>query len=147
MTRKATKILLTLGLAASTSMAQEAFKVEPTHYKLAFENEHVQVVYVHYGPHEKSTLHAHPGGVSVSVTNGHLRFTDVSGKVQEVHSKAGEARWFAPFRHRVENLADEPYNAVYIGVKGVSPAGKNGGDATLDRETAKLVRALTGAPT
>jgi hypothetical protein len=52
------------------------------------------------------------------VTGGHLRFTDQSGKVTEVYAKAGEARWFPPFRHKVENIGDEPYNGVYIGIKG-----------------------------
>jgi hypothetical protein len=63
-------------------------------------------------------MHDHPGGVVVVVTGGHLRFTDQNGKVTEVYSKAGEARWFPPFKHKVENMGDEPYNAVYIGIKG-----------------------------
>jgi quercetin dioxygenase-like cupin family protein len=113
---------LFLCLAVSLAAAQDPTKVEPKHYKLQFENERVQVVSVHYGPHEKSEMHDHPGGVSVSVTGGHLRFTDQSGKVTEVYAKAGEARWFPPFKHRVENLGDEPYNGVYIGIKGKLPA-------------------------
>ncbi len=105
-------------LAASICAAQDPTKVEPKHYRLQFENERVQVVNVHYGPHEKSEMHEHPGGVSVSVTGGHLRFTDENGKVTEVYAKAGEARWFPPFKHKVENLGDESYNGVYIGLKG-----------------------------
>jgi beta-alanine degradation protein BauB len=101
----------------TTARAQDPTKVEPTHYKLAFENETVQVVNVHYGPHEKSGLHAHPGGVVVVLTGGHLRFTDENGKTQEVYAKAGESRWFPPFKHQVENLGDTAYNAVYIGIK------------------------------
>lgn len=97
--------------------AQDPTKAEPTHYKLAFENEYVQVVNVHYGAHEKSNLHAHPGGVVVVLTSGHLRFTDENGKTQEVSAKPGEARWFPPFKHRVENLGDTAYSAVYIGIK------------------------------
>jgi len=31
--------------------AQNPMKVEPAHYKLAFENDTVEVVDVHYGPH------------------------------------------------------------------------------------------------
>lgn len=106
-----------LCLAANVAAAQDPTKVEPKHYKLQFENERVQVVSVHYGPHEKSEMHEHPGGVSVSVTGGHLRFTDQNGKVTEVYAKAGEARWFPPFKHKVENLGDEAYNGVYIGIK------------------------------
>ena len=105
-------------LAISSASAQDPTKVEPKHYRLMFENERVQVVNVHYGPHEKSEMHDHPGGVVVIVTGGHLRFTDQNGKVTEVYSKSGEARWFPPFKHKVENVGDEPYNAVYVGLKG-----------------------------
>src|SRR5277367_5214465 len=99
------------------ALAQDPTKVEPTHYKLAFENEYVQVVNVHYGPHEKSAIHAHMGGVVVVLSAGHLRFTDENGKTQEVYAKPGDPRWFPPFKHRVENLGDTAYNAVYIGIK------------------------------
>jgi beta-alanine degradation protein BauB len=98
-------------------LAQDPLKVEPSHYKLAFENEFVQVVNVHYGPHEKSGLHSHMGGVVVVLTAGHLRFTDENGKTQEIFAKPGDPRWFPPFKHKVENLGDTTYNAVYIGIK------------------------------
>ena len=100
--------------------------MEPKHYTLNFENERVEVVSVHYGPHEKSVLHDHPGGVVVSLTEAHLRFTDENGKVREVYSKPGEARWYPPFKHKVENLGDTSYEAVYIGVKGKLAAASNG---------------------
>jgi quercetin dioxygenase-like cupin family protein len=104
-------------LAVSFGLAQDPTKVESKHYKLDFENERVQVVSVHYGPHEKSALHDHPGGVVVCLSEGHLRFTDEAGKTREVYAKPGEVRWYAPFKHRVENLSDTSYDAVYIGVK------------------------------
>src|SRR5258708_38339771 len=105
-------------LAVNVAAAQERTKVEPKDYKLDFENDRVIVIDIHYGPHEKSELHDHPGGVVVNLTAGHLRFTDQNGKVHEVFAKAGESRWFPPVRHRVENLGDETYNAVYIAIKG-----------------------------
>lgn len=126
-------------LMTGIALAQDPTKVEPTHYRLDFENEHVQVISVHYGPHEKSVLHEHPGGVVVSLTVAHLKFTDQNGKVQEVYSKPGEARWFPPFKHRVENLGDTPYNAVYIGTKvrgGFASA--DGTHADVDRIVAEL---------
>lgn len=126
-------IVLLLCLAASLALAQDPTKVEPTHYKLAFENDTVQVVNVHYGPHEKSNLHAHPGGVVVVLTEGHLRFTDEHGKTQEVYAKPGESRWFPPFKHQVENLGDTAYNAVYIGIKRHSR-----GQANLDKTPSKM---------
>jgi beta-alanine degradation protein BauB len=106
-----------LCLAASFVSAQDPTKAEPSHYKLHFENDRVRVIDIHYGPHEKSEMHDHPGGVVVNLTGGHLKFTDQNGKIQEVYAKAGESRWFPPVKHKVENLGDETYNAVYIAIK------------------------------
>ena len=66
----------TLCLMVNLAAAQDPTKVEPRHYKLHFENDHVVVIDIHYGPHEKSELHDHPGGVVVNLTGGHLRFTE-----------------------------------------------------------------------
>ena len=104
---------------SGAARAQDPTKVAPKHYRLDFENDRVQVVAVHYGPHEKSAMHEHPGGVVVVITAGHLKFTDGKGKVTEVFAKPGEARWFAPFKHTVENVGDTAYNAVYVGIKGM----------------------------
>jgi len=129
-------------LAATFTLAQDPTKVEPKHYKLDFENDRVQVVSVVYGPHEKSVLHDHPGGVVVSLTEGHLRFTDETGKTREVFAKPGEVRWYAPFKHRVENLGATTYRAVYIGVKGKLAAASTGateGAGAIDEATKKIV--------
>ena len=124
------------------AFAQDPTKVEPSHYKLAFENEYVQVVNVHYGAHEKSRMHAHPGGVVVVLTEGHLQFTDEHGKKQEVLAKPGESRWFPPFKHKVENLGDTSYDAVYIGIKSKRLANEavlKAGPSEMDDQTRKLV--------
>jgi quercetin dioxygenase-like cupin family protein len=134
-----------LGLCFCTvALAQDPTKVEPTHYSLAFENEYVQVVNVHYGPHEKSGLHAHIGGVVVVLTAGHLRFTDESGKTKEVFAKPGESRWYPPFKHKVENLGDTTYNAVYIGIKSKHLTNEvslkaGSSEMEMDDQTKKLV--------
>jgi hypothetical protein len=127
---------LILFLLPNFARAQDPTKVAPKHYKMHFENEWVQVVDIHYGPHEKSAMHEHPAGVVVNLTAGHLRFTDQNGKVQEVYSLAGESRWFPPVKHTVENIGDEPFNAVYIYVKGKSTtaAGDAKGDAPMSVE-------------
>jgi quercetin dioxygenase-like cupin family protein len=145
------KLLWAWGFACvllASSAAQDPIKVEPKHYKLDFENDHVQVVSVHYGPHEKSLLHSHPGGVVVSVTEGHLRFTDENGKTREVYAKPGEARWYPPFKHRVENLGDTAYDAVYIGVKSkvvMASAGSNQPAAAAKAEIQKVLAEIAAA--
>src|SRR5579862_4061006 len=132
-------ILVCLGSAFA--LGQDPTRVEPKHYRLDFENDKVQVVSVHYGPHEKSSMHDHPGGVVVVVTGGHLKFTDENGKVTEVYAKAGEARWFAPFKHTVENVGDTAYNAVYVGMKG----GKNVISSVEEREMLEAVARAVGS--
>jgi len=129
-------------LATACSLGQDPTKVEPKHYKLDFENDRVQVMSVHYGPHEKSALHDHPGGVVVSLTEAHLRFTDESGKTREVFSKAGEVRWYPPFKHRVENLGDTTYDGVYVGVKSKPATAANGAtnpSAAAEEGTKKII--------
>jgi quercetin dioxygenase-like cupin family protein len=129
-------------LALHAALAQDPTKVESKHYQLAFENEWVQVVNVHYGPHEKSAMHDHPGGVVVILTEGHLKFTDPNGRTREVFAKPGESRWYPPFKHRVENLGDTTYNAVYIGIKTkavAAQAGVQGVQPAMDAQTAKIV--------
>ena len=134
--------IVVLGLAVQVAVAQDPTKVEPRHYKLDFENEHVQVVSVHYGPHEKSAMHEHPGGVVVVINGGHLLFTDDKGNVREVFAKAGEARWFPPFKHRVENVGDTAYDAVYVGIKKMSGSAKASGLDGVDAETWGMLAGL-----
>ena len=108
---------LVLLCIAATALSEEASKADSKHYKTAFENDEVQVVYIHYGAHEKSPMHEHPRGVVVYVSDSHLRFTDQQGKVQEVSAKQGESRWFPAFKHQVENLGEKSFDGVYIGMK------------------------------
>jgi beta-alanine degradation protein BauB len=139
-------IIVLVLVSFEVAFAQDPTKVEPSHYKLAFENETVQVVDVHYGPHEKSGMHDHPGGVVVVINGGHLKFTDQNGNVREVFSKAGESRWFPPFKHKVENLGNTSYDAVYVGMKNkrtaskTNPANQHG---QIDAQTARVLAEST----
>jgi quercetin dioxygenase-like cupin family protein len=127
MSRRLALGLLTAAWLSAGAAGQDPTVVEPRHYKMAFENDRVQVVDVHYGPHEKSKMHEHPGGVVVYITEGHLRFVDQDGKVKEVHAKPGDSRFFPAFRHRFENLDDKPFDAVYIGLKASKAAPEKAG--------------------
>ena len=125
--------------AATAVFAQDPTKVESSHYHVSAENEHVTVISIHYGPHEKSAIHDHPAGVVVNITKAHLRFIDPNGKVQEVWGDPGEARWFPPLKHRVENIGDTAYNGVYIVFHGKSAAANKGNSSELDADAQKVV--------
>jgi hypothetical protein len=61
----------------------------------------------------------------------------------------GDPRWFPPFKHRVENLGDTAYNAVYIGIKNrhlAKEVSLKAGPSEMDQQTKKFVAdALLGA--
>jgi hypothetical protein len=61
--------------------------------------------------------------------------------MQEVYANPGESRWFPPFKHRVENLGDTAYNAVYIGIKAKAASVKAGKGVHrgLDAQTEKIL--------
>ena len=74
--------------------AQDAVKVDPKHYKVESENDQVRILRVHYGPHEKSVMHAHPALLAVFLTDAKGDFTFADGKKAGVHreSRSGDVR-------------------------------------------------------
>ena len=98
----------------STVKAQDPVESDPKHYKVEFQNSQVRVLRISYGPHEKSTMHEHPEGVVVFVTDGEFRFALAGGKKETRRGKAGQTMWTAREKHAPENLSDKPFEAVLI---------------------------------
>jgi quercetin dioxygenase-like cupin family protein len=104
-------------LTGAVTMAQDAVKVDPQHYKVEVDNAQIRVLRVHYGPHEKSVMHSHPNAVIVFITDAHIKFTTPDGKSVEDTAKAGEARWTPVGTHLPENLSDKPMEGVLVELK------------------------------
>jgi quercetin dioxygenase-like cupin family protein len=98
--------------------AQDAVKVDAKHYKVESEDARVRVLRVHYGPHEKSVMHSHPASVAVYLNDGTARFTDASGKTQEVTMKAGQVQIIPAEVHNPENIGDTLFDLIVIELKG-----------------------------
>jgi quercetin dioxygenase-like cupin family protein len=111
-------------LAVSLGMAQDPVKVDPKHYKVEVENAQVRVLRVHHDPHDRSSMHEHPAGVVVWLTDGHEKLTFLDGKTQESRSKAGQVSWTAGTTHAVENLSDNPFEVILVELKTKPVAGK-----------------------
>ncbi len=120
------RILFVVGLAClavSTALAQDPVKVDPKHYKVEFENDHVRVLHINVGPHEKTPMHAHPASVLVWLTDGHVKFTfppqpgGVKLDPEDAHGKAGQASWSAAVKHAGENLSDKPIELFQVELK------------------------------
>ena len=106
-----------LSLAALPAVAQDPTKVDSQHYKVETENDQVRVLRIHYGPHEKSVMHGHPGSVAVFLTDGNVKFTYPDGKTEDMQVKAGESRWTKAGKHLPENLSDKPFDVILVEVK------------------------------
>ena len=110
-------------LPAGLALAQDPVKVDAKHYKVETENAQVRVLRIHYGPHEKSVMHAHPASVAVFLTDGSTRFTMPDGKTEDHTWKAGDIQWSAEGVHLPENLGDKPFELILVELKG-RPAAK-----------------------
>ena len=103
--------------AASSSSAQDPIKVDAKHYKVELENDQVRVLRVTYGPHEKSSMHEHPAGLAIAMTDAVVKFTSADGKSEERRFKAGQAIWTPAEKHLPENTTDKAFEVVVVEIK------------------------------
>ena len=106
--------------------AQDAVKVDPTHYSVVTENEQVRILKVHYGPHEKSIMHSHPATVAVFLTDAKGQFSFPDGKTQTFDAKAGESQYTAANTHLPENTGENGMDVIVVELKGKAPKAAKG---------------------
>jgi hypothetical protein len=80
-------------------------KVDPQHYKVAFENDYVRVLRIHYDAHEKGQLHEHILNRVV------LYLNDQSG------AKADDVRMAGAAKHTEENASGQPADRIAVELK------------------------------
>ena len=120
MKRVVLSVVAVVALAGATVIlrAQDAAKVDAKHYTVAFENDQVRVLKVHYGPGEKSTMHSHPNTVAVFLTDTKGRFTFPDGKSEDFNAKAGDVMSNDAKVHLPENTGDKAFDVVVVELKG-----------------------------
>jgi quercetin dioxygenase-like cupin family protein len=97
---------------------QDPATVDPSHYKVEFENERLRVVRVSYGPGEESVMHSHPNHVAVLLTDAQIRFEFPDGSSEEAPGKAGDVMIMDPTTHRPVNAGSEPLRVILVELKG-----------------------------
>ena len=117
--RRGLLMLSLLTLVASGVMAQDAVEVDPDHYQVAFENEHVRVLLIEYGPGETSKMHFHPAGISVFLTDINVEFELPDGTTMSLQGKAGESGWIPAGAHLPTNVGEESFRGYHIELKSV----------------------------
>jgi quercetin dioxygenase-like cupin family protein len=113
-------------LSSAAAFAQDPVKVDPTHYKVVFENATVRVLKIDYAVGTKSVMHQHPDAIVVPIDTSKVRFTMPDGKSEELDLPAGSARYTPAGTHNPENIGTGRVNAVLVEFKSAAP-----GTATL----------------
>ena len=100
---------------------RDPVRVDPQHFRLDFQNEHVRVVRLTMKESEGSPMHEEPDILAVCIKECHLRLTRPDGKIQDLHMQAGDARWVWEDTRSEKNLGKEPLEMLLIEVKGERP--------------------------
>jgi hypothetical protein len=79
--------------------------VDATHYKVAFENEYVRVLRIHYEPREKGQMHEH-------ILNRVVLYLN-----DQTAAKADDVRLAGAARHAEENASDQPADRIAVELK------------------------------
>jgi hypothetical protein len=97
--------------------------LDPSHFHLILENDHVKVMRVQLGPHEKSMVMEIPAHVMTCLTDQHVRILHPLGKPSERAQKAGYTGWVDRDEYGLENLADKPVEWILVIPNGLEKSG------------------------
>ncbi len=102
--------ILEIDLKGAPSGVPTVSKLDPTvvdakHYKVEFENEHVRILRVHYGPHDQGERHQH------LLSRVVLYLNDQPG------AKMDEVRMSGVGTHTEQNASDQPADRIAVELK------------------------------
>lgn len=104
----------------AAASAQDAVKMAPRNYRVAFENDKVRVVEYHSKPGVGlcgQGRHFHPAHLTIALTDAKARVTLPDGKVIEAANKAGDVFWAPAEMHTVENIGRADVRAYIVEIK------------------------------
>jgi len=95
-------------------LALDAVRLEPTRFKVVFENDRVRVVRLRFGPHERGVMVSHPPRVLVTLTDVSVKLLFADGRTDERGAPAGVAAWLDTETLQTENARTEPLEVVLV---------------------------------
>ena len=112
-------VFLTAAGMRAQDFPPEFFDTHPTaldsaHFQRVFENDLVEVIRVHLGPHERTANVALPPHVMTCVSDQHVRLIYPHGKPVERVEKAGYSGWVQRDDYGIENLDDKPVEWILV---------------------------------
>lgn len=98
--------------------ALDPVKLDPKHYKVAFENDQVRVLRVRIGPGENAPMHKHAlNRVAIYLTDQKVLSTTEDGKETTVEHKAGDVAWAGVAQHKEKNLGAQAFDLYAVEIK------------------------------
>ena len=118
--RRTLLALLPLLALSDAADAQDAAKMQPQSFKIAFENDKVRVLDYHSRPGMGvcgSGMHSHPAHLTVALTPGKVRVKTPDGKVEMAENKDVLVFWSEAETHEVENISGRNMRALLVELK------------------------------
>jgi quercetin dioxygenase-like cupin family protein len=97
-------------------MSLDPTQTDPDHYTLVFENDRVRVLEYTDRPGDRTSPHAHPDSVMVTLSSFRRRL-HAAGRERDVELVAGAAHWIPAQEHAGENIGDTESHSVFIELK------------------------------
>ena len=91
-------------------------------YRVVFENDRVRVLEYRDRPGDRTTPHAHPDSVMVTLSSFGRRLRAADGQTRDVELSAGLANWLPAQQHSGENIGDSETHVLFVELKGPSAA-------------------------
>jgi hypothetical protein len=101
----------------------------PGLYRVVMENDRVRVLEYRDRPGDRTTPHAHPDSVMITLTAFRRRLV-AGDTTREVEMAAGVASWLGAQEHSGENIGETETHVFFVELKGL-PAAPGGEPATL----------------
>jgi quercetin dioxygenase-like cupin family protein len=119
--RHALSIVSLVLVYSASALAQDPAKVDPTHYKVVFENPSVRVLRIDYAPGSKSTMHQHPDSIVIPLGTSKVTFATPDGKSID-QELASEAAMYTPAGvHLPSNTGTGSVDALLVDFKAPAP--------------------------
>jgi quercetin dioxygenase-like cupin family protein len=118
---KALAMVALVLLWSGAVFAQDPVKVDPTHYKLVFENASVRVLRIDYAAGAKSVMHQHPDAIVIPLTASKVRFATPDGKSEDVDMPSESATYSPAGTHNPTNIGTARITGILVEVKAAAP--------------------------
>jgi hypothetical protein len=120
-TLRRTLLALLPGFAlADSASAQDAARMQPQAFRVAFENDKLRALEYRGRPGMGvcgEGMHSHPAHLTVVLFSGKVRVKTPDGKVMVADGKLGDVFWSEAETHEVENLSGRNSHALLIELK------------------------------